>query len=147
MTIFELGALGEFLGALAVVFTLAYLAIQVRQNTNQQRFATSTSLWEGLSRAYDPASMGDNMSAYRKALAGVKITPDEYTTFTFLSFRTFSHFYQIFDSHQKGYGGDGTLEINRNVIINFLAAPGVRDYWVSKEARCFLKNTAIGFNQ
>ena len=33
MTIMELGALGEFVGAIAVVVTLAYLAIQIRQNT------------------------------------------------------------------------------------------------------------------
>ena len=33
MTIIELGALGEFVGAIAVVLTLAYLAIQIRQNT------------------------------------------------------------------------------------------------------------------
>ncbi len=33
MTIIELGALGEFVGAIAVVVTLAYLAIQIRQNT------------------------------------------------------------------------------------------------------------------
>ena len=34
MTIMELGALGEFVGAIAVVVTLAYLAIQIRQNTH-----------------------------------------------------------------------------------------------------------------
>ena len=34
MTIMELGALGEFVGAIAVVLTLAYLAIQIRQNTH-----------------------------------------------------------------------------------------------------------------
>ena len=33
MSIMELGALGEFVGAIAVVITLAYLAIQIRQNT------------------------------------------------------------------------------------------------------------------
>ena len=33
MTIFELGALGELLGSIAVLFTLVYLAIQIRQNT------------------------------------------------------------------------------------------------------------------
>ncbi len=33
MTIAELGALGEVVGGIAVVVTLAYLAIQVRQNT------------------------------------------------------------------------------------------------------------------
>ena len=33
MTIMELGALGEILGAIAVFVTLIYLAVQVRQNT------------------------------------------------------------------------------------------------------------------
>lgn len=33
MTIMELGALGELLGAIAVIVTLVYLAVQVRQNT------------------------------------------------------------------------------------------------------------------
>ena len=33
MTITELGALGELLGAIGVIVTLGYLAVQVRQNT------------------------------------------------------------------------------------------------------------------
>ena len=33
MTIIELGAFGEFVGAIAVVVTLVYLAMQIRQNT------------------------------------------------------------------------------------------------------------------
>ena len=32
MTLMELGALGEFLGSIAVLFTLVYLTVQVRQN-------------------------------------------------------------------------------------------------------------------
>lgn len=34
MTLMELGALGEFLGAIGVIVTLVYLAIQIRQNTH-----------------------------------------------------------------------------------------------------------------
>ena len=33
MTIIELGALGEFVGAIGVIATLVYLAAQIRQNT------------------------------------------------------------------------------------------------------------------
>ena len=33
MTIMELGAIGEFLGAIGVIATLIYLAVQIRQNT------------------------------------------------------------------------------------------------------------------
>jgi hypothetical protein len=37
MTIFELGAIGEFIGAIAVVATLVYLAVQIKQNTQATR--------------------------------------------------------------------------------------------------------------
>jgi hypothetical protein len=45
MTIEELGALGDFVGAIGVIVTLVYLAVQVRQNTHSleasQRLAAS----------------------------------------------------------------------------------------------------------
>jgi hypothetical protein len=37
MTIAELGALGELIGAIAVVITLVYLAVQIRQNTRSMQ--------------------------------------------------------------------------------------------------------------
>ena len=37
MNIMELGALGEFVGAIAVVTTLVYLAVQIRQNTRTMK--------------------------------------------------------------------------------------------------------------
>ena len=38
MTFEELGGLGEFISAIAVVASLAYVAIQLRQNTHQLCF-------------------------------------------------------------------------------------------------------------
>jgi len=37
MTLDDLGNLSEFIGAIAVVISLIYLAIQIRQNTAQMR--------------------------------------------------------------------------------------------------------------
>ncbi|NIU08761.1 hypothetical protein GWN42_09780, partial [candidate division KSB1 bacterium] len=37
MTLTELGAIGEFVGGIAVVLTLVYLAVQIRQSTNSTR--------------------------------------------------------------------------------------------------------------
>ena len=47
MTILELGALGEFIGSIAVVITLIYLSMQIRQNTksmeeNKQHMISQT---------------------------------------------------------------------------------------------------------
>ena len=44
MSIVELGALGEFVGAIAVVVTLVYLAIQIRQHTRAMHEAKRLAL-------------------------------------------------------------------------------------------------------
>jgi hypothetical protein len=41
MTVFELGAFGEFVGSVAVLVTLVYLSMQVRQNNKMARFETT----------------------------------------------------------------------------------------------------------
>ncbi len=40
MTLEDLGNIGEFIGAIAVVLSLVYLAVQIRQNTNAVRSGT-----------------------------------------------------------------------------------------------------------
>jgi hypothetical protein len=45
-----LGNYGEFVGAIAVVITLAYLAIQIRQNTSVTRAASHHAIVEALNR-------------------------------------------------------------------------------------------------
>ncbi len=52
MTIIELGAVGEFIGAIAVVVTLIYLAIQMRQNTNALKLNTARSVTEELQDSF-----------------------------------------------------------------------------------------------
>ncbi len=47
MTVVELGALGEFFGSIVIVVTLVYLAIQVRQNTAQQKREETVSIQRG----------------------------------------------------------------------------------------------------
>ncbi len=52
MTIMELGAIGEFIGAIVVVVTLIYLAIQMRQNTNVLKLNTARSVTEELQEMF-----------------------------------------------------------------------------------------------
>ncbi len=48
MTIMELGALGEFFGAIAVAVTLGYLVVQIRQNTKTLKSSIYTD-WASVS--------------------------------------------------------------------------------------------------
>ena len=43
MTLDDLGNIGEFLGAIAVVASLLYLSMQIRQNTRSVKSATAQS--------------------------------------------------------------------------------------------------------
>ena len=45
MTIAELGAIGEFVGSIAVLVTLLYLAVQIRQNTHHARVQMGHDGW------------------------------------------------------------------------------------------------------
>ena len=50
MSITELGALGEFIGSIAVVFSLIYLAVQVRQNMRMVRASVRQSISEDVQK-------------------------------------------------------------------------------------------------
>ena len=49
MTIMELGAIGEFVGAIAVVVTLIYLAVQLRQNSKMVQMSMIQAAERGIS--------------------------------------------------------------------------------------------------
>jgi len=62
MTIMELGAIGEFVGAIAVVVTLIYLAFQMRQNTNALKLNTAASVTEELQEMFSLLASNQELS-------------------------------------------------------------------------------------
>ena len=54
MSIQDLGAIGELVGAVAVVVTLIYLAKQIRENSRQVRNSSITSINQLINEGFDP---------------------------------------------------------------------------------------------
>jgi hypothetical protein len=85
VTLSDLADIAEIAGAIAVVVSLVYLAIQVRQNTDSVRSATlqaNTALWSSLLSGL--AERG-TVEAYAAGLSGSKdISPMQYTQFFLL---------------------------------------------------------------
>jgi hypothetical protein len=54
MDLQDWGAVGEILGGIAVVFTLVYLARQIRENSRQIRVSAITSINHLINEAWDP---------------------------------------------------------------------------------------------
>jgi len=75
LTIVELGAIGEFVGSIAVLITLIYLAIQVRQNTRHVRAQMGHDGWIATA-GDDIAMMGDDPA---EALAKAELAEEPLT--------------------------------------------------------------------
>jgi hypothetical protein len=70
MSLEEIGIVGQLLGSAAVVVTLIYVSIQLRQNTQAIRAAAVQSITETVAtNATNIASNPDNASVFRRGLS------------------------------------------------------------------------------
>ena len=79
-----LGNFGEFFGAIAVVVTLGYLVVQIRQNTNATRASTSFAVNESLTDLNAALrSDGEFAEIWLRGIEDLdSLTPTEYARFT-----------------------------------------------------------------
>jgi hypothetical protein len=86
MTIENLGNIGEFVAAIATLITLAYLAVQIRQNTRAVRAASHHSVTDSFNHIN--AIIGTDPAAariFRLGLEGLEnLDEDEQFSFAFL---------------------------------------------------------------
>ena len=123
MTIMELGALGEFIGAIAVVTTLVYLAIQIRQNTHTmeegKRLALAQTyqmradaLQQMLVQASESEYIGPiitklTLADYPENLASLDVlTPEERGRFRQWQIAQQTHWDNMYYQYQQGYLDD-----------------------------------------
>ena len=99
-----MGALGEIVGALAVVLSLVYLAVQVRENTRALRRAATgeavAAVREWSHRLIDNPSINQ---LFRKGLEGMEnLSADERARFVALLFNFFKTFEHLHYQYAEG---------------------------------------------
>lgn len=126
-----LAYLGEIVGAIAVVVSLIYVAIQVRQNTQAQRT-------ENFSRALDRvAAMQANLSQDSEAAAimakGVEdpatLAPRERIQFTWGMYELFGAFEFMYLAAKTDAIPDEVWQRWSSAVSWWLAFPGIRTWW------------------
>ncbi len=128
----QLGNIGELIAAIATVATLFYLALQIRQNTHQQRNAEMAGRMDEASRwrAY-LIEHKDVASLYRRGMADYdRLDGDDRLRFRMLLDQMF-------------YGGQSRRVLDPQgdfaVLLAMLHAtlehPGGRAYWERRKAR------------
>jgi hypothetical protein len=131
VTLSELADFGELLGGVAVVASLVYLALQVRQNTRAVRGSTlhmNTDLWASLFlRLSDPAVA----QAYVGGMAGEReIKPLHYTQFYLICKTMFLALEdQFYQARQGTLDPEIYAAYERATSEQMLAFPGFRIWW------------------
>jgi hypothetical protein len=129
-----IGAVGEVLGAIGVITTLVYLAVQIRQNTESQRT-------DSYARALDrvtalQARMSENSAFASILLRGVTdgkaLTQEERVQFTWIFYEMFSGFEFIFHQDREGSLPPGVWERWAATLCWWLSFPGVRAWWTAR---------------
>ena len=132
----DLADLGEFFGGVFVFFSLIYLAIQIRQNTQSNRaenFARGleriSAMQATLSRDLDLASLHARGVADTSSL-----TPQERIRFTWWFAEAFGAFEFLFHQSRTDAIPDEIWERWSNTIAWWISYPGVQAWWQANPA-------------
>ena len=141
MSVIELGAIGEFLGAIAVVATLVYLTTQIRQSTRSMASQAHAQVAAEMQQNLRALSQDDALAiAFMKATRGEDLEPLEGTKLTFWFFA----FGRGWESHilQSKLGaleeveaptaqilrGIATIPFFRNLLENYVGSETFKEW-------------------
>lgn len=125
-----LGAVGEIVGAVAVVVSLVYLAIQIRFSARTARSeAVRTAIKEH--QGYALLHLQPEIaSLFRRGLHSFKdLDADEKVQFNAYWVTQISSHMAIRDLHDSGDLPDSEFEIYQHDIVCCLLCPGLREWW------------------
>ncbi len=135
MDIMELGAIGELVGGVAVIASLVYVGVQIKQNTLVTRGQAVTALLSG-QIAGEVALMGDNGA---EALARAFEQPAELSTseiaqvWTYL-YTAMASAQAIYEMHALGLASRADWERARGTAPLYLSFPFGQVWWRETKA-------------
>lgn len=124
-----IGAIGEIVGAAAVVFTLAYLAVQIRHNSKLANVTSHERAVEYWSEANQPLMDPEFAELFQKGCESYKIlNPTDRMRFgTLISNMIFS-FELAMEKNRHGFATDDMLASFERHFEKLIARPGVREF-------------------
>ena len=146
MTISELGSLGEFVASIAVLVTLIFLVIQMRQSTATMRRANIRHATENNSRALT-ALLDEGVSEI--FIRGLRSLDDlsevERYRFDNAFHQWLTSCEQIFIDQREGNFSADDFTVYENAVPGYLATPGGNAWWEERQvwySRAFREEVA-----
>ena len=136
MDIMELGAIGELVGGAAVIVTLFYLAIQVRQNTRSNRLVATQGLVAGQASANLLAAVHGDLAAIMNTgvFSEDDLTPKERHRFNCY---LIAFYVQVDFAYQQFLAGqlDESVWNRMESEFVFFHLPGITQWWAQDKQR------------
>jgi hypothetical protein len=127
-----LGAIGEIVGAAAVVLTLAYLAMQIRQNTRTVKAASHHAITDSMNHI--SISIAQNPDVARIWRMGNEdlssLTEDEFVSFGFLLLTYMRVFETLYYQRKIGTMEEQLYIAEEKTLRWAVKNPGFRSWWV-----------------
>lgn len=125
------GAVGEIIGAVAVVISVVYLAFQIRKQTDEAKLGATRELAEQSQQLLDRISSDlEFTEIYLKAVQNYKGLPDVERLWVAL---TFQRFFRVMEQQiyhiEKGNADPTYFDSFRRVFNEFLTYPGTQQWW------------------
>jgi len=131
VTLEDLGNTGEFLGAIAVLISLIYLALQIRHNTMTVRAGTSAAVSESLARVTEV--VGTDPQTARVYMLGLAedptLSPEENFQFNFLFATYMRRVENAYYQQLRGFVNSEHWQTTERTLSLFMERPGARHTW------------------
>ncbi len=136
VTFEQLGGLGEFVGALAVVSSLVYVAREIRENSRATRLAAmQSSMLAATNVMALQAQDRDLARVIRVGMADPdELTEDEFQQFRIWLFLVLRVHEDMFVQHKAGVIDDDTWLARAVTLRTIFATPGGRRIWAETTA-------------
>jgi hypothetical protein len=127
---------GEFISGLAVVASLAYLALQVRQNTQSLRMENYARALERLATMQGQLSQDGGLTRLlaKGAANASSLTPQERIQLTWALYEAFGAFEFMFHAARNRTLPDEVWERWSSTVAWWLSFPGVQAWWRNRPA-------------
>lgn len=142
VTLQDLGNLGEFVGAVAVVVSLIYLAYQIRQNTRQldqntEVVRAEAELHNARLAADFNARVSDDPELVELWRLGTRdsgdLTESQRIRFGFLMGDLFYRLEGLFRQYDRGFLGEESWRAWERLLAGLLAGSLVRSWWETEQ--------------
>jgi hypothetical protein len=139
-----IGAIGEVVGATAVVLSLIYVATQIKQNTAASRAQSINQINSQYGALMSQIALnGELAHIYRKATDGEELGPDETVRYTAYLSAFFAFIEEIFLLHQSGIYeedlGDGdAVEFLAPTVRRLLASAAAVQWWKEESRNLYV---------